>query len=296
MITRRLPGILLATAVLAPIPCTAQTNYDTVQVKMVPITPTVYLLQGAGGNVVVSAGDDAVFVVDAQLAQLTKKLQAAIAELTSNPVRFVVNTHWHPDHVGGNENLGKAGATLRAHENARRRMSAEQFIAAQNRKIPRSPSAAVPLAISDTAFVLNGDSITVFHAPNAHTDGDLIVHFTKSNVIHMGDVFSSSSLPFIDITSGGSINGIIDAVDKVLAISGDNTQIIPGHGPPANKARLKMYRDVIVTLRDRIRTLVSTGKTIEQIQELNIAAPFAREFPGGHKIFVTEVHKDLTRK
>jgi cyclase len=122
------------------------------------------------------------------------------------------------------------------------------------------------------------------------------VHFAKSNVIHMGDVFSSSSLPFIDITSGGSINGIIDAVDKVLAIAGDNTQIVPGHGPPANKARLKMYRDVIVTLRDRIRTLVSTGKTIEQIQELNIAAPFAREFPGGHKIFVTEVHKDLTRK
>jgi cyclase len=295
MITR-LPGILFATAMLAAIPCTAQTNYDTVQVKMVPITPTMYLLQGGGGNVVVSAGTDAVFVVDAQLAQLSKKLQAAIAELTSNPVRFVVNTHWHPDHAGGNETLGKAGATLRAHENVRRRMSAEQFIAAQNRRIPRSPSAALPVPIGDTAFVLNDDSITVFHAPNAHTDGDLIVHFTKSNVIHMGDVFSSSSLPFIDVTSGGSINGIIDAVDKVLAISGDNTHIVPGHGPLANKARLKMYRDVIVTLRDRIRTLVSTGKTIEQIQELNIAAPFARDFPGGHKIFVTEVHKDLTRK
>jgi cyclase len=286
----------LVVITMAAAPGAAQTNYDTVQVRTVPITATVYLLQGAGGNIAVSAGTDAVFIVDAQFAQLTKKVQAAIAELTSNPVRFVLNTHWHPDHVGGNENLGKAGAMLRAHENVRRRMSSEQFIVSQNRRIPRAPSAALPVAISDTAFVLNGDSIAVFRAPNAHTDGDLIVHFTKSNVIHMGDVFSSSSLPFIDVSSGGSVNGIIDAADKVLALSDDNTHIIPGHGAPANKARLKMYRDMIVTLRDRIRGLVSTGKTVEMILELNIAAPFAREFPGGHRIFVTEAHKDLTRK
>jgi len=216
MSTRRLPGILFAAVALAVVPCAAQTNYDTVQVKTVPITPTVYLLHGAGGNIAVSAGNDAVFVVDAQFAPLTKKVQAAIAELTSNPVRFLVNTHWHPDHTGGNENLGKAGAMLRAHENVRRRMSTEQFIVAQNRRIPRSPPVALPIPISDTAFVLNGDSISVFHVSNAHTDGDLIVHFTKSNVIHTGDVFSSSSLPFIDVSSGGSINGIIDAVDKVL--------------------------------------------------------------------------------
>ena len=296
MSTRRLPGILFATVMLAAVPCAAQTNYDTVQVRTVPITPTVYLLQGAGGNIAVSAGNDAVFVVDAQFAPLTKKVQAAIAELTSNPVRFLVNTHWHPDHTGGNENLGKAGAVLRAHENVRRRMSTEQFIVAQNRRIPKSPALALPIPITDTAFVLNGDSITVFHVPNAHTDGDLIVHFTKSNVIHMGDVFSSSSLPFIDVSSGGSINGIIEAADRVIAMSDDKTSIIPGHGAVANKARLMMYRDMIVTLRDRIRGLVSTGKTVEQILELNIAAPFAREFPGGHKIFVTEAHKDLTKK
>lgn len=289
-------GAIAIIMMAAAAPCAAQTNYDTVQVRTVPITPTVYLLQGAGGNIVVSAGNDAVFVVDAQMAQLTKKVQAAIAELTSNPVRFVVNTHWHPDHVGGNENLAKAGAVLRAHGNVPRRMSEEQFIVAQNRKIPRSPSAAIPVAISDTAFVLNGDSIVVFHAPNAHTDGDLIVHFTKSNVIHMGDVFSSSSLPFIDVSSGGSVNGIIDAADRVLAISDDNTRIIPGHGQPADKARLRMYRDMVVALRNRIRGLVSTGKTVEQILEQNITAPYAREFPGGHKIFVTEAHKDLTKK
>ena len=287
---------LSAIVTMIAVPCAAQTNYDTVQVRTVPITSTVYLLQGAGGNIAVSAGDDAVFVVDAQFAQLTKKVQAAIAELTSNPVRFVVNTHWHPDHVGGNENLRKAGAMLRAHENVVRRMSAEQFIVAQNRKIPKAPSAAVPVAIRDTAFVLNGDSIVIFAAPNAHTDGDMIVHFTKSNVIHMGDVFSSSSLPFIDVSSGGSVNGIIDAADKVLAISDDRTHIIPGHGSLANKARLRMYRDMLVTLRDRIRALVSTGKTVEMILEMNITAPFAREFPGGHRIFVTEAHKDLTRK
>jgi cyclase len=292
----RLPGVLLGMAMLVAIPCTAQTNYDTVQVRTIPLTNSLYLLRGAGGNSVVSVGSDGVFLVDDQVAQVTKKLQAAIAELSSTPVRFVVNTHWHVDHAGGNENLGKAGAKLRAHENVRRRMSTEQFIIAQNRRFPRSPSVAVPVAIKDTAFVLNGDSIVVFHVPNAHTDGDVIVHFTKSNVIHMGDVFSSSSLPFIDITSGGSVHGIIDAADKVLAMSDDNTQIIPGHGSLANKARLRMYRDMVASLRDRIRALVSTGKTVEQILELNIAAPFATEFPGGHRIFVTEAHKDLTRK
>ena len=293
---RKTATLVSSVVMLIAVPCAAQTNYDTVQVRTVPITSTVYLLQGAGGNIAVSAGNDAVFVVDAQFAQVTKKVQAAIAELTSNPVRFVVNTHWHPDHVGGNENLAKAGAMLRAHENVRRRMSTEQFIVAQNRKIPKAPSAALPVAIGDTAFVLNEDSIVVFAAPNAHTDGDLIVHFTKSNVIHMGDVFSSLSLPFIDVSSGGSVNGIIDAVDKVLAMSDDKTQIIPGHGSMANKARLTMYRDMIVTLRDRIRGLVSTGKTVEMILEMNITAPFAKEFPGGHRIFVTEAHKDLTRK
>ena len=292
---RKVAGTLVVIT-MAAAPGAAQTNYDTVQVRTVPLTATVYLLQGVGGNIAVSAGNDAVFVVDAQVAQLTKKIQAAIAELTSNPVRFVVNTHWHPDHVGGNENLGKAGAMLRAHENVRRRMSSEQFIVAQNRRVPKAPSIALPLPISDTAFVLNGDSIAVFRAPNAHTDGDMIVHFTKSNVIHMGDIFSSSSLPFIDVSSGGSVNGIIDAVEKVLALSDDKTHIIPGHGSPANKARLTMYRDMVVTLRDRIRALVSTGKTVELILEMNITAPFAREFPGGHRIFVTEAHKDLTRK
>jgi cyclase len=296
MIMRSLPGILSAMVMLVAAPCAAQTNYDTVQVRTVPVTNSLYLLQGAGGNVAVSVGSDGVFLVDDQLAQVTKKLQAAIAELSSTPVRFVVNTHWHVDHAGGNETLGKAGAMLRAHENVRRRMSTEQFIVAQNRRIPRSPSAALPVAMSDTTFVFNGDSIHVFHVPAAHTDGDLIVHFATSNVIHMGDVFSSSSLPFIDVSSGGSIHGIIDAADRVLAMSDDDTRIIPGHGALANKARLRMYRDVIVTLRDRIRALVSTGKTVEQILELNIAAPFAREFPGGHRIFVTEAHKDLTRK
>jgi len=289
-------GALSVIATMIAAPCAAQINYDTVQVRTVPMTATLYLLQGVGGNILVSAGNDAVFVVDAQVPQLTKKIQAAIAELTSQPIRFVLSTHWHPDHVGGNENLAKAGAMLRAHENVRRRMSAEQFIVAQNRKIPKAPSVAIPVAISDTAFVLNDDSIAVFHAPNAHTDGDMIVHFTRSNVIHMGDIFSSSSLPFIDVSSGGSLNGIIDAVDKVLALSDDKTYFIPGHGSPANKARLTMYRDMLVTLRDRIRALVSTGKTVEMILEMNITAPFAREFPGGHRIFVTEAHKDLTRK
>ena len=291
---KMLLGALMTTA----FPCAAQTNFDTVQVRTIPITTNVYMLQGAGGNIGVSVGSDAVFVIDDQFAPLTRKILAAIAELTPNPVRFVVNTHWHSDHTGGNENLGQAGAIIYAHENVRRRMTAGQFIEALNSRVEPAPPGALPVVTFKDAvtFHINGDSVTTVHVAPAHTDGDVIIHFTKANVIHMGDTFHNAGLPFVDLSSGGSIHGIIAAADKVLAMSNAQTRIIPGHGPLADRARLKLYRDMVVALRDRVRTLISTGKTADQVVELNIGAPYAKDFPGGHERFVRLAHQELSKK
>jgi glyoxylase-like metal-dependent hydrolase (beta-lactamase superfamily II) len=202
------------------------------------------------------------------------------------------------DHVGGNETLGQEGALIYAHENVRRRMSVEGFIEAMNARVAASPKVALPVVTFTDAvtFHINGDSVRVVHVPPAHTDGDAIIHFTKANVIHMGDTFHNAGLPFVDLSSGGSIQGFIAAADKVLAMSNAETKIIPGHGPLADRARLKMYRDMIAALRDRVRTLISTGKTVEQIIELNIGASYAKDFPGGHERFVRLTHQELTRR
>jgi len=298
VITRRLAGMSPLIAMLLAAPCAAQTNYDTVQVRTVPVAGNVYMLQGAGGNIGLAVGDDAVFVVDDQYAPLTRKILAAIAAITPKPVRFVINTHWHFDHVGGNENLGQAGALIYAHENVRRRMSVEGFVEALNARVPASPPAALPVVTFTEAvtFHINGDSVSSVHVPPAHTDGDVVIHFTKANVVHMGDTFHNAGLPFVDLSSGGSIHGIIGAADRVLAMSNATTKIIPGHGPLADRARLRVYRDMVVALRDRVRTLISTGKTVEQILELNIGAPYAKEFPGGHERFVRLAYQELSRK
>ena len=293
---RRLTGILM---VLLAVPCAAQVNYDTVQVRVVPVSGNVYMLQGAGGNIGLAVGDDAVFVVDDQFAPLTRKILAAIATVTPKPVRFVVNTHWHSDHVGGNENLGPAGAgaLIYAHENVRKRMSVGGFIEYLKAQVDPFPPSALPVVtFTDAiAFHINGDSVGVFHVPPAHTDGDAIIYFAKANVVHMGDTFHNAGLPFTDLSSGGSLTGFISAADKVLAISNAQTKIIPGHGPLADRARLQAYRNMVVALRDRIRTLISTGKTVEQILELNIGAPYAKDWPGGHERFVRLTHQELTK-
>ena len=201
-------GVLGAVLVCLALPAGAQVNFDTVQVRPQLVAPGVYLLQGSGGNIGLAVGDDAVFVVDDQYAPLTPKILAAIAAVTPKPVRFVVNTHWHFDHTGGNENMGKAGALLMAHENVRLRLTTGGLIEAVNRTEPPASPGALPVVTFTDAvtFHINGDSLRVWHVPPAHTDGDAIVHFTKSNVVHTGDLFVSGGLPFVDLSSGGSIH------------------------------------------------------------------------------------------
>jgi glyoxylase-like metal-dependent hydrolase (beta-lactamase superfamily II) len=293
-------AMTLCSLLLAALPlgAAAQQNFDTIQVRTQALGGGIFMLTGAGGNLGLAIGDDAVFLVDDQFAPLTPKILTAIAALTPKPVRFVVNTHWHFDHTGGNENLGKAGALLVAHDNVRKRMSAEQFIQALNRTEPAAPKGALPtVTFTDgISFHINGDSLVMTHVPPAHTDGDAIVAFTKANVIHMGDLFVSAGLPFVDRSSGGSIHGVIGAADRALAMANAETRIIPGHGPLADRARLQTWRDMLVALRTRMRKEIAAQRTVEEVLAAKITEPYAKEFPGGHERFLRTLHQELSGK
>jgi len=275
---------ILAAALLAALPAAAQDqDFSKVEIRTTPLTDHVYMLMGAGGNLAVSAGDDAVFLVDDQFAPLTEKIAAAIAKISPKPVKFVINTHWHFDHTGGNENLGKGGTLIFAHENVRRRMDSEQFIAFMNMKQPPSPRVALPVVTftASMSFHLNGEEIRAIHVANAHTDGDAIIHFTGSDVIHMGDVFFNGMYPFIDASSGGSIDGMVAACDQGLALANDRTKIIPGHGPLGDRAQLREYRDMLATIAARIKPLVAAGRSVEQVVAAKPTAGFDEKFGKG---------------
>ena len=274
---------MLVTCALLPGIAHAQQNFDKVEIKTEKLSPTTYVLFGAGGNIGVSAGEDALFIIDDQYAPMNPKIVAALKQISDKPVKFVLNTHWHGDHTGGNEIIGKAGGLIVAHDNVRKRMSAEQFIALFKSKVAPSPKVALPVVTfsTDVTFHINGDEVYGFHVPKAHTDGDTVVHFRKSNVIHMGDTFFNGMYPFIDGSSGGSPEGIVAAADRVLAIADDSTKIIPGHGPVSNKADLKSYRDMLAAVSVRVKALVKEGKKVEEILAANPSAQFDEKWGKG---------------
>lgn len=254
-----------------------QQDFSRVEIKAEQLAPGVAVLFGAGGNIGVSHGADGNVLVDDQFAPLTDTILAAVRTLDPNPVRFVINTHWHGDHSGGNENMGKAGAVIVAHDNVRRRMSVEH-LSSRFGKIPASPSGALPVVTfaQGVNFHLNGDEIHVIHVRNAHTDGDSLVHWTRGNVLHMGDLFfHKMSLPFIDLESGGSIDGMIEGVRTGLALARADTRIIPGHGPVATRADLDAYLAVLVDVRGKVAEARRAGQTLAQVKAAGIAAPYA---------------------
>ncbi|MEQ1517080.1 MAG: MBL fold metallo-hydrolase [Usitatibacteraceae bacterium] len=275
-------AVLLVSALL-PAFAQAQQNFDKVEIKTEKLSPTTYVLFGAGGNIGVSAGDDAVFIIDDQYAPVSAKILAALKLISDKPVKFVLNTHWHGDHTGGNENMGKTGGLIVAQDNVRKRMSTEQFNALFKSKTAPSPKAALPMVTfsADVTFHINGDEVYGFHVPKAHTDGDTIVHFRNSNVIHMGDTYFNGMYPYIDGSSGGSPEGIVAAADRVLAIANDSTKIIPGHGPVSSKAELKNYRDMLASVSARVKALVKEGKKLEEIRATNPTADFDEKWGKG---------------
>lgn len=263
-------------------PAAAQEMAD-VKIQTTHLSGGVYMLSGRGGNIGLSVGEDGVFLIDDQYAPLTAKIKTAIAKITDKPIVFVVNTHWHGDHTGGNENLGKAGAIIVAHENVRKRMSADQFNEVFNRTTAASPKGALPIVTftDEMTFFWNGDDINIFHVDPAHTDGDVIIYFTKTNVVHMGDTYFNGMYPYIDVSAGGSINGVIRAVNGVISKIDDNTKIIPGHGPLSHKSELVEYKTVLDNIRNRVVKLIKAGKSKTEVIAAKPTKEYDADWGGG---------------
>lgn len=251
-----------------------------VTIKVEQIAPGVAVLFGQGGNIGLSYGEDGNVLIDDQFAPLTPKILAAVATVDPDPVKFLINTHWHGDHTGGNENLGKTGTVIMAHDNVRVRMMSPQTRG--TRTTPASSKIALPVVTYHDGLSLhvNGDEIRTVHVHDAHTDGDSFVMWKKANVVHMGDLFFNKvTLPFIDLDSGGSARGLLAAADKVLSMTNAETKYIPGHGPMATRADLVAYRDMLNTVIGSVASGIKAKKSLAQIQATKPAAKW--EVSGG---------------
>lgn len=253
-----------------------QPDWDAVEITREDLGSGIQVLFGRGGNIAISTGADGTLMVDDQYAPLTEKILAAVAEVTDAPVRFVVNTHWHSDHTGGNENLGRAGGIIVAHRNVRRRMNPAEFADLVGRS-DQASAEALPVVTfeSGVTFHWNGLTIEAVHQPRAHTDGDSAIFFGGANVVHMGDLFFNGAFPFIDVDSGGGIHGLIAAVDAVAARTNGATRIIPGHGPVTDRATLLAYGEALREARERVRARIEAGESEEEA-----AAAFAEIVTG----------------
>ena len=260
------------------------------------LAPGVDVLFGQGGNIGVSHGEDGTVLIDDQFAPLTPKIQAAVTALGATPVKFLINTHWHGDHTGGNENFGKAGALIMAHDNVRVRMASPQTRG--DRTTPASPKVALPVVTyhDGLSLHLNGDEVRTHHMHDAHTDGDSIVIWKKANVVHMGDLyFNKISLPFVDLNSGGSVKGMLAAIEKALTLINPQTKVIPGHGPIASYGDLVGYRDMLKSIIGIVQAGITAGKSVDQIKAMKPAAQW--DVPGGFisgDAFVETAYKSLT--
>jgi len=291
-------GARLATAlVLVPLAAVAQS--EPVAVRAVEAAPGLTMLVGQGGNVGAFSGPDGTLLVDDQFAHQSGPIRKALDSLDAGPVRFLLNTHWHGDHTGGNEAFAGRGALIVAHHNVRRRMSTKQFVAAMKREVPPSPEAALPVVTfeGDVSIHWNGDEVRAIHVAAAHTDGDAIVHFRRANAIHAGDVYFQNGYPFIDLSSGGSIDGLIAAVDRILALADEDTAILPGHGDLSDRAGLEAYRRMVVAARERVARAVAAGQGVEALVASRPLADFEARWGGGFvaaDAFVRTLHAGLS--
>ena len=240
-------------------------DFENATITTTDLGNGLYVMAGVGGNMLASVGDDGVLLIDTEYPQMADKVKAAVADISEQPVTHVLNTHWHFDHVGGNEALARDGATIMAHHNAHKRMSAEQEIFFGT--IPASPDKALPMVTfgDDLRLDMNGHAIKVTHFPYAHTDNDVYIFFPDANVLHTGDLLFNKMYPFIDTGTGGTLQGMIDAKAAMLALADDDTVVIPGHGPVGTKADMAEARNNLIAIRDALQPMIDQGMSSEEI-------------------------------
>lgn len=277
-----------------------QQDFSKVQIKVVPVAGSVYMLEGAGGNIGVSAGDDGLVIIDDQFAPLAEKIRAALKGISDKPLRFLINTHYHFDHTGSNEALSKETAIV-AHANVRKRLASGSVggnLGSLKFEMPPAPPAALPVVTyqQDVSLHLNGEDIRLIHTPSGHTDGDTIVYFTRSNVVHMGDDFVTYGFPFVDLNAGGSVSGLIAACETAIATLPANVKVIPGHGPVSTLDDMRNFVKMIKETRSAVEKGMTAGKSLDQLKQEKVLEPW-KKYNGPFvttDLFIETLYNDLS--
>ena len=291
---KKLTFIILSCMLFAGI-SKAQSGMENVTITSEQLAPNIYVLFGSGGNIGLAVGENYAYMIDDQFGQLSEKILAAVRKITDKPLKYVVNTHWHGDHTGGNENMAKKGAILVANDAVRKRMSMPR----NGETASTTPYLALPeITFTDemTIHLDPNNTMMIFHMESAHTDGDSFIYFPEKNVIHLGDNFPNGGYPFIDINSNGDIEGLITNLNRALFLVNDQTKIIPGHGKVSDRATLKSYRDMIDTVRERVKSAKSSGKSLEEVQKMGLSKEWDEEFGKGFinsERFIESVYKTV---
>jgi glyoxylase-like metal-dependent hydrolase (beta-lactamase superfamily II) len=294
-------GGLIMSILFMTVVVMAQQDFSKVEIKVSKVSGNIYMLEGSGGNIAASVGDDGIVIVDDQYAPLADKIQAALKGITDKPVRFVINTHYHGDHTGGNEPFSNKGSTVIAQDNVRKRL--ENGGMAGNGgsiKMEQKPAAKAALPVitfeHDVTVHLNGEDIRALHFPSGHTDGDSIIFFPKNNVVHMGDDFVRYGFPFIDVASGGSVQGMIDAMEKAMALLPADVKVIPGHGAVSNLDDVRAFVKMLKETSAAVQKGIDSKQTVEQMKQAKVLAQWDK-FSGGFinsDAFIETLYNSLT--